>query len=1093
MQLDRTFVLVLLIQSATPLAFSPLKASTSDRHGNRRQFFSRRFLAASPPPPSSSNGKGDGITTMTDNINSLSSFLTAAEEAGVGSSLLARAPLLLAPVAALVAGRQALGRRDELKNDVIRTESELNQLKSSLQTTDSAVSVAFGAAALSTTVSLGVLLGALDLPTTTTTATPQTDLAQTSSASTSVTLAQDNVSPSSSTVVEKKVPRFQAPTYTAPVPKNVDIPVASDPYDSLLSKMMRQAPPPVEEAAPIDIVESEELELADSLDSTKSVETDLAMAELQVAEEGTGNAVEEKEAVETAPKAPATFMETLMAKIEDRNKPSVPPSAEVVTASTVAPTASEVAEVAPPKVEEVKVEGTSDLVVGAEASPETVSAESEILEASESESAEEATLSPELAEEEKEEPNIASLITNFFTSKKEEAKVAEETSVATETALIVDGVEVTVEEATSAEATSAAAQTTTVADPIVEEVKDEATLEAATTVESATAAEAAPTTEKEEESNVLSTFANFFVPKKEEPKVTQGVITAVEAPALDEIDVPQPSLSSENSAATKDLAVEVQPTAEPVSTELMSAPSVVDEMKEGTKVTEATAETAVAEAVGDIKAELDDENGFPFVEFDELESQQAQEKSELGNEVEPPFGVAEVESELTGEEEESPYVVPESEESFVDENEVISSSSAETAVVPSSPQFSFLRVPPGLSKVSEKAGPLIDSVPPGLSKASQTTIGAAVGVAGLGVFAALVAAADKKNDRADSDVKIKVGRLPRIDAKVGPKTGQSSYLDSLASQKSAASRVPRVSTKATTPAVKSTAGSTVTTKVGQSSYLDSLASQTVRKVNSAPTSYVSQESSIKSKDPSTTKYPGSASYLTALSTGEIPPLNTEIKRVPVVGDVENETLRNRVHGPGIPANGEKNSAQAPMLSLQPTLATPPQPKASTEPPKQVGTGSYLDQLSQRVTGDVKKETLWNGVHGSGITANGEKNGARATPPPPQPTLATPPPPQAKESPEAPKKVGTGSYLDQISQRVALSDKPPSINGSPPRALGGASYLDSLGRAPKPRNGVTATTNGATLSSNNPNGERQMLPSIDELEQQRQNFLKHGSR
>jgi hypothetical protein len=88
-------------------------------------------------------------------------------------------------------------------------------------------------------------------------------------------------------------------------------------------------------------------------------------------------------------------------------------------------------------------------------------------------------------------------------------------------------------------------------------------------------------------------------------------------------------------------------------------------------------------------------------------------------------------------------------------------------------------------------------------------------------------------------------------------------------------------------------------------------------------------------------------------------------------------------------------------------------------------------------------------------------------PPPSTAAKVPngfsPPPQEV----APPPPANGSYLDRISQKVTLSDKPPPVANA---GFGGASYLESLKEVP------------------NNNGGGSSLPSIEQLEEQRKLIL-----
>eukprot|EP00977_Amphora_coffeiformis_P004789 scaffold1033_cov171-Amphora_coffeaeformis.AAC.6 len=84
----------------------------------------------------------------------------AKEAAAAGTGLSAsKAVPFVAPLAALAAGRQAMTKRDLIRQEQIITEADLARIKKELANTDTAISASFGVAALTSAVALTNLVG----------------------------------------------------------------------------------------------------------------------------------------------------------------------------------------------------------------------------------------------------------------------------------------------------------------------------------------------------------------------------------------------------------------------------------------------------------------------------------------------------------------------------------------------------------------------------------------------------------------------------------------------------------------------------------------------------------------------------------------------------------------------------------------------------------------------------------------------------------------------------------------------------------------------------------------------------------------------
>lgn len=247
MRVPRDFLLASVVlwshQSAVG-AFSPWKA---------QELKILRSCCSPKSSPSSLRASPDS-ESKNALLQALLSSTDAAGSNSVGSSLLTNAPLLLVPLAGLIAGRQALQKREIAKMEIEQAKAQVVQKEKEYLEANRSAKTSVATATLSTALSLAVLLGAVDLSSiqdgASTFLTFPTSLAQaeetiTEKAVTAVAATSVPASGIPETISPKKAmetDKAAIDTRKAGVPSTIalsgrDDSLSSSIYDSLLAKL----------------------------------------------------------------------------------------------------------------------------------------------------------------------------------------------------------------------------------------------------------------------------------------------------------------------------------------------------------------------------------------------------------------------------------------------------------------------------------------------------------------------------------------------------------------------------------------------------------------------------------------------------------------------------------------------------------------------------------------------------------------------------------------------------------------------------------------------------------------------------------------
>ena len=134
MRFSSHVIFALWATSSPATAFTPLFASRTSGNSRIRTFAEQPFEGQKSAQPNA-----DATSTEVAAAES-ASVPTAEAAAGAGLGAGELAPFL-APIAALVAGRQALTKRDLIREQVAVTEKDLERIKKDLANTDTIISV----------------------------------------------------------------------------------------------------------------------------------------------------------------------------------------------------------------------------------------------------------------------------------------------------------------------------------------------------------------------------------------------------------------------------------------------------------------------------------------------------------------------------------------------------------------------------------------------------------------------------------------------------------------------------------------------------------------------------------------------------------------------------------------------------------------------------------------------------------------------------------------------------------------------------------------------------------------------------------------